>query len=193
MKSLESANAERFEVELKFPLSSAARIAEKLQSIGARFAGEAWQEDLYFQHPQRDFRQTDEALRLRRDGEHACVTYKGPKVDGTSKTRREIEIPFGSPEDLAAFAALFAALGFTESAHVHKSRRRYQIERHGRGVEIALDEVEGLGQFLELECPASRAEIAATRGVLIELAGELGLTASERRSYLELLAEKARS
>lgn len=193
MKSLDSSGAEWFEVELKFPLAAGTRMAEKLQSIGARFAGKAWQDDLYFQHPQRDFRQTDEALRLRRDGDETCVTYKGPKVDGISKTRHEIEISLGSPEDLASFAALFAALGFIESAHVHKSRHRFHLERKGRAIEIALDEVEGLGQYLELECKAARAQIAATRGVLVELAGELGLTASEQRSYLELLAEKARS
>ena len=43
--------------------------------------------------PCRDFAQTDEALRIRTVGDTSFVTYKGPKLDATTKTRRELELP----------------------------------------------------------------------------------------------------
>jgi adenylate cyclase class 2 len=57
-------------------------------------------------------------------------------------------------------------------------------------VEVCLDEVEGLGKFAELEILAPASKLEAARNVLLRLSAELGLTASERRSYLELLLEK---
>jgi len=37
---------------------------EPLLKVGAKFIGEERQEDIYFNYPQRDFRETDEALRI---------------------------------------------------------------------------------------------------------------------------------
>ncbi len=51
--------------------------------------------DLYFRHPSRHFRQTHEALRLRRCDSDVFITYKGPVVDKKTKMSREIEIAIG--------------------------------------------------------------------------------------------------
>ena len=51
----------------------------------------AEQVDTYFSHPARDFAATDEALRIRSIDQENFVTYKGPKLDATTKTRREID------------------------------------------------------------------------------------------------------
>ena len=81
--------------------------------------------DVYFAHPARDFAQTDEALRLRRKGDANCITYKGPKIDATTKTRREIELPLApGPESLASWTALLEAVGFRPAGEVRKSRRK---------------------------------------------------------------------
>ena len=50
------------------------------------------QEDIYLSHPSRDFRVTNEALRIRRIGDENRITYKGPRLSGPTKTREEIEI-----------------------------------------------------------------------------------------------------
>ena len=86
------------------------------------------QSDQYFAHPARDFAQTDEALRIRTVGDTSFVTYKGPKLDATSKTRRELELPLAASDpDGSQFAELLAALGFTPVAIVRKQRRKFHI------------------------------------------------------------------
>ena len=55
-------------------------------------------------------------MRIRRVGNFHCVTYKGPKVDKTTKTRIEIELPLpGEQGTLADWKRLLAVLGFTSS------------------------------------------------------------------------------
>ena len=65
----------------------------RLASLGASWHGVSEQVDRYFNHPSRDFTVTDEALRLRSTPAGVAVTWKGPRLDTTAKTRREIELP----------------------------------------------------------------------------------------------------
>jgi adenylate cyclase class 2 len=144
-----------------------------------------------FSHPARDFAKTDEALRIRTTGECSFVTYKGPKLDTTTKTRRELELPL-HPEDAEGikFAELLAALSFRPVATVRKQRRQFHVDFKGHRVEGALDDVECVGTFVELELSASDEGLEVAKHVIHELAQELRLGPSERRSYLELLLEK---
>ena len=57
---------------------------------------------------------------------------------------------------------------------------------------MALDKVEPLGSFVELEIDADEAEVNTAKKCLASLAAELGLGPGERRSYLELLLGKTR-
>jgi adenylate cyclase class 2 len=52
-----------------------------------------------------------------------------------------------------------------------------------------LDEVEGLGAFVELELAADESGLEEAKSRIASLALELGLSDSERRSYLELLLD----
>ncbi len=70
---------------------------------------------------------------------------------------------------------------------VTKHRQTFQLDWQGRSFEIALDNVDGLGQYVELELMAEKSEIAAAQEAVRSLAEEFGLRESERRSYLELL------
>lgn len=178
----------QFEVEQKFPVADLAAIAAKLAALGAEFSPAREESDRYYAHPARDFAQTDEALRIRRVGPAAQITYKGPKIDALTKTRREIELPLGAGEEVAtAWAGLLEAVGFTPAAEVRKLRRTAQVPWQGRSVVASLDEVDGLGTFVELELSADEEGLDAARACIASLAAELDLCASERRSYLELL------
>lgn len=177
-----------WEVEQKFPVADVALLEAKLAELGAAPGDPQTQVDRYFAHPARDFARTDEALRIRRVGNENFVTYKGPKVDAVTKTRREIELPLpGGDAGAHDFAELLAALGFRPVAEVRKRRRRALVSWRGRQVEVALDEVEGLGSFVELELESNDAGLAEARECIASLASRLGLAGSERRSYLELL------
>jgi adenylate cyclase, class 2 len=178
------------EVEMKFPLADFAAVERRLAGVGARQISTRQDIDQYFNAPDRDFARTDEALRIRRIGSANFVTYKGPKRDAQTKTRTEIEVPLAEGAAIAeAFARLLTHLGYRPVAVVQKQRRIYHLERSSFSLEVSLDEVHGLGDFVEVETQAPEERFADARRVVLELAAELGLTASERRSYLELLLE----
>jgi adenylate cyclase class 2 len=180
----------QYEVENKFPVDDLERIARQLETRGARFGAVTEQVDHYFAHPVRDFALTDEALRIRRSDDQNCVTYKGPKLDRATKTRRELELPLAAGADRTAqYAELLLALGFRSVAVVRKRRRHGRFTWQQWSVEATLDEVNQLGQFLELEIQVSAQSLAAAQSALVALAADLGLGRVERRSYLELLLQ----
>ncbi len=183
-----------YEVENKFSVGDVAALELRLEARGAPLEDPQLQIDTYYRHPGRDFAKTDEALRIRRMEAENFVTYKGPKVDKTTKTRKEIEVPIGDGDSGAdKFATLLESLGFTVVAEVRKRRRKSKIVVDGNDVEIAVDEVDNVGGFIELELRATDETLDAARKCLISVAGELGLGTPERRSYLEMLLEKVSS
>ncbi len=179
----------RIEVEQKFTVADRAALERRLTEMATTGPPtRAVQIDNYFAHPSRDFASTDEALRLRYVDEHNYITYKGPKLDTTTKTRREIELALPDGSQAAAESAeLLEVLGFRRVAQVKKRRDHMVVEWQSRPVEVSLDEVEGLGTFVELEILADQSELEAARACMTSLCEHLNLGKGERRSYLELL------
>jgi adenylate cyclase class 2 len=176
------------EVELKFRTSDAARVRTHVEQLGGRRDDRVEQADTYFAHPARDFKQTDEALRIRVVGDRACVTYKGPLRDQTTKSRDETEIWFeAGSDDAPRFAHVLERLGFRPVRTVRKQREPWSLDWQKHEIEIAFDDVEGLGEFVELDTSAGESEFAEAKQVLLSLAKELQLEDSERRSYLSML------
>jgi adenylate cyclase class 2 len=180
-----------FEVEIKFRVADHEALANRLAALGAVEGTRIDQEDMYLGHPGRDFAQTNEALRLRREGDENRITYKGPKLAGPTKTREEIELEFaGGPDGLVSMGRLFEILGFRPVAVVRKVRRPFQMEHRGRSVTISLDVTEGLGPFVEVEClAAGQADLGETQAAVLDLAQVLGLKQVEPRSYLRMTLE----
>ena len=182
-----------YEVELKFQVSDVAALERDLLALGARFRTAVEQIDRYFAHPCRDFAATDEALRLRRTGADVVITWKGPRIDAATKTRREIELAVtaaalaGGPATIDRWTGLLEALGFRQVREVAKRRRAATVAWEGAEVEASLDAVAGLGDYLELELQADANAVPLARGQLESLARRLGCGPAERRSYLELL------
>lgn len=182
----------RYEVEQKHRVEDVAALEARLAERGVTLASAMEQADQYFAHPYRDFAVTDEALRIRTVGETSFVTYKGPKVDSTTKTRRELELPLHTDDSAGfQFAKLLGALGFTPVAIVRKLRRSFHIDFNECQVEGALDDVDGVGTYVELELMADDAELTMAQQLIRQLADQLQLGPSERRSYLELFLEKS--
>jgi adenylate cyclase class 2 len=178
------------EVEMKFPIHDVAEVENRLIGAGACLIGARQETDQYFNAPDRDFARTDEAFRVRRVGSVNFVTYKGPKQDAQTKTRLEIEVPLAEGAAVAeAFARLVIHLGYRPVAVVQKERRIYHLERDSFSLQVCLDEVVGVGRFVELEILVAQERLEEARCVVQEVARRLGLSRSERRSYLELLLE----
>lgn len=178
----------QYEVEQKFPVADLAALERALIALGAKPQEPIEQVDRYFAHPAKDYAQSDEALRIRRVGQENFVTYKGPKLDKTTKTRREIELPLEPGEvGFQRFAELFESLGFRTVAEVRKTRRPFELHWEGRTVQAVLDRVASVGTFAELELVVEPAEVEAAKACLASLVEKLRLTHVERRSYLEML------
>jgi len=181
----------KYEVEQKFYVDTFAPVEQALRRHGSRPGPPTTQVDTYFSHPARDFAVTDEALRLRRIGEVNRITYKGPKVDPTTKTRRELELDLPPGTAYAkAYEELLSVLGFNKVIEVHKERREASLRWDGRSVTVSLDAVSQLGAFVELELEADSDDVATARQVLATCAVELGLQRNERLSYCELLLHR---
>ena len=190
-----------YEVELKFSGADPRALEQRLRSLAAKWQEPIQQVDRYFNHPCRDFARTDEAIRLRQDGDHVVITWKGPRIDAATKTRREIELPLAirlpeggdsanpAASTIAHWTELLEALGFRPVATVAKRRQPARVHWQGMEVDVAMDSVAGVGEYLELELQASEAEVPQARACLESLARELGCGNPERRSYLELLLE----
>ena len=138
------------EVEVKLKIDFVDLIEKKLVEIGFK-KGQALQEiDYYYNGVDRDFRQSGEALRLRLseglDGatSQVLITYKGPKLDNVSMSRKEYEV---SLSDFETMQSILSSLGYKPVMPVCKLRREYILNE----MTACVDTVDGLGDFLELE------------------------------------------
>jgi adenylate cyclase class 2 len=164
-----------------------------LLAQGARAIGAREQTDIYLSHPCKDLASTDESIRVRSErslpphGDGAwrtLLTYKGPKVSALTKARYERELVLAQGAGPVEAEDLFTRLGFTRAMVVQKERTSLELD----GVDVSLDLVEGLGAFIELELMSEG--MAEAEPKVLGLLSRLGLTRTERRSYLELLLEK---
>ena len=177
-----------YEVELKFRIDDWSDVEQKLKALNAAFHEPVLQIDRYYSHPARDFAATDEALRIREVSSRSWLTYKGPKVDATSKTRQEFELQLpkgnGNAEN---FAKMLDVLGFQLVIVVEKERFHADLIWQERNCKISFDEVKQAGRFVELEVISAAAGYRSARKCLDQLASHLELTNNERRSYRDLL------
>ena len=176
------------EVEVKYRVAGHAAVRARLARWGAAAAPAREDCDHYFSAPDRDFAKTDEAVRLRTTGPANVLTYKGPKRDADTKTRREIELAV-EPGPAAARTAVewLTALRYRPVAVVGKVRQVYTTHRDGFDLEVCLDEVGAIGTFVEVEIRAEEADFDRAKAAMLAAAAELGLGDVERRSYLELV------
>lgn len=178
------------EAEIKLPLGGAdeTRLRERLAALGAAPSPAREQADSYFAHPVRDFRRTDEALRLRLDDGVLRVTYKGPKLDPPRKTREEVEFAIETGLDVAT--TLLERLGFRRAAVVRKRRAEWHLPGPHPAT-VSIDEVAGLGTYCEVEVSSTTVEEGRT--ALAGLQRHLGLDhlSAIAESYLELLTRRA--
>jgi adenylate cyclase class 2 len=178
------------EVEVKYRAADPAAVEAKLAAMGGKLTEERTDADLYLAAPDRDFKRTDEAFRLRRIGPKNYITYKGPKREAATKTRTEIEVPLADGDGVAADAErLFMSLGYRPVTTVRKRRRVYHLTRDGFDLEVCFDDVDRVGPFVELEILVDEARFEAAKEVLLQTAADLGLTEKEPRSYLGMTLE----
>lgn len=177
---------EKLEVELKFIGVDPSRLERQLTELGAQLVGTLTQADEYFAHPSRNFAETDEALRIRSEGDRRVLTYKGPKVPAAVKIREEVEVDVG-PKQEAELKRILEQLGFRSVAVVAKTRRSWQVSYSGKELKVEIDDVQQLGSFIEIESITDSHGVTETEAAILRLAGQLGLDKASKASYLGLL------
>ncbi|MBP2144023.1 adenylate cyclase class 2 [Methanococcus voltae] len=193
------------EVEIKVSLENKdiEKIIADLKDMGFKNSGIKEQIDVYYNGIDRNFRETDEALRIRRSAnlnedlsvidENTYVTYKGKKLDKISKTRVEHET---AVEDIDTMDNIFKSLGFKCVKPVRKVRkllRKVIGATEDEYIEASIDKVDDVGQYLELEITVESFEQKdeALEKLFLVLE-EIGIDRNnlELKSYLELRDEK---
>jgi predicted adenylyl cyclase CyaB len=170
------------EIETKLKVDSLAPVREALNRITAEFIANHVQTDLYCDNGEEDMVKQDKCLRVRIEttGQQArtLVTFKGPRQAADIKCRLEIEWPV---PDADQATTLLEGLGYTQKLAVHKQREQWSY----RQCQIALDEVTGLGPFVEIEGPDS--------DVIRDVQKDLGLghVPHCHESYACLLSQKS--
>jgi adenylate cyclase class 2 len=182
------------EVEIKARITDVTAVEKSLSALGFTEELTVSERDVYFNGNDRDFRKTDEALRIRAckdinaDTESNALTYKGPKLGSESQTRKELEISF---EDPAKMKEILSALGYPTVLEVRKLRRMYRLGE----ITACVDQVDSLGDYLELEkLVMDQNGYPAAVSELYELLSKLGIPkeALTQYSYLELLMKQGR-
>ena len=183
-----------YEIEIKAWDKSPAE-TEKLTASFANYEGFFDKSDVYYKQkvpPKQSVR-----LRLEKsfvDGkepeEKNWVTYKQKeRRDDGLEVNREIEFEVS---DGGAFLTMLEGLGFALSLKKHKKTKSY----HYKEFHIELVEVEGLGNFVEIETLQEDEKpetVQKMQGALYEVLEKCGISkdAVESRYYSELLKSNA--
>jgi adenylate cyclase class 2 len=161
------------EIKLRFDSVEAARAAVAALGATPRRARRL-QDDVLLDAAGGPLERRGCVLRVRRDGEHAAITFKGPVIPSEMKLREELETVVGSADLLLR---VFAELGFAPRFRYQKYRTELALD----DVIVAIDETP-IGVFVELEGgEASIADAARRMG----RTAEDYVLSSYRRLFLE--------
>ena len=169
------------EIETKLKVDSHNDIVEKLKQVGAEFLCQQKHQDYYFDNNDMSLTHADTCLRVRHllfgQTEKILLTYKGPKQPSEIKQRREIEFEV---KDIASAKQLLTALGYEKQFLVEKTRDLWRLDN----CEIALDQVDKIGTFVEIEGPNTETIENAKQKLGLENLRHV------QQSYAQLLREK---
>lgn len=202
-----------YEVEVKVPADHGA-VRDALAAAGAERREVVAQADTYFDAPDRDFAETDEALRVRRDAtatpafdrtgvaaDDSLAAAIDAVLDGEYRERGDVRVTYKGPlleaesktreefetavESGDEMREILAHLGFEPAATVRKLRVRHRVGEFT----VLLDAVEDVGEYVEVETEvAAETDVEAAREDAYDLLERLGLDPADqvRTSYLGL-------
>lgn len=184
---------EPVEIEVKIPVSDEKGIMLHLKEKGFLPGTTETETDIYFNSVYYDLKQQDKALRIRtvedeKSGKRQTeLNCKGPKLDDVSMSRKEIETTIQDPDKIRQ---ILEELSFFPAGCRVKKKRHYFSK--GR-ITAAVDVVEDLGTFLELEIlEEGRENRSVCLQEIEEAMKELGYSMKDtvRVSYLTMLERK---
>jgi adenylate cyclase, class 2 len=154
-----SATGPNVETEVKIRFPAGAGVARQtIEAHGYQLSEPRTLEaDQLFEREGDELRRSGRLLRLRRTGDRATITYKGPASGGQYKSREEIEFDVSGPKELVQ---VLDRLGYSPSFRYEKYRTKF-ANPNEPGL-ITVDETP-IGVFLELEGEPNWIDRTATR------------------------------
>ncbi|MCL5010721.1 MAG: class IV adenylate cyclase [Patescibacteria group bacterium] len=164
------------EIEVKFKTENRSQMQEKINGLGAVYAGEAFERTILFDTPADSLREQGKFLRLR-SGFKNVITLKTKISNPDFKEREEIELEIS---DLPKMKIILEGLGFSKRRIMEKRRQKWNLGE----AEITLDELP-FGDYLEIE---------ASEALIREIAAKLGFDFNDKitLSYWGLWREIAK-
>jgi len=165
------------EVELKAPAPK--DVERTLAKLGAKKLSEEREKDVYYDKSGQLLSE-GKTLRLRYSGHEKTLTYKGPHTRKDVKAMEELEV--GVDGDVES---VLSRLGMREDLVKEKLRTTFELG----GVKVNVDDVAGLGKFVELEAIAD--DVDRAKEMLYATLGRLGIPRSQAitKSYPEMIRE----
>lgn len=165
----------RKEIEVKARVSNLDEIAHKLRELGCVLSDQETQHDTVFVDADygafEKFWPGKNLLRIRKTNGKFLFTVKQPQSNELDSIEHETEI-----HDPMEMREVLLLMGYHEAVQVHKTRRKTKYN----GWEICLDEVEGLGSFIEVEKIADEADAEEVQNELFAFLQSLGIKLGDK-------------
>ncbi len=157
------------EIEVKAKIESVENIKEKLSALGCQFGVTMIQEDIIFLPVGIEYDgivKGTPVVRVRNSNGVIVLTLKKRVIEGSELVKFEQEIIVDNKQKTIE---IVEHMGFHEVISVNKKR----IECKHDGVSICIDEVEGLGNFIEVEKMSDEEDGAKIQNQLTDFLGTL--------------------
>ncbi len=167
-----------YEVEVKAKLRNREEVIKKLEALGCKFSEELHQVDHVFipegaSYP--DFPLGTPALRLREQNDIFFLTLKIPQSSYQDCIEKEVSI-----QDGEKMLEILKLIGWKSIPTVEKRR----IKTNFKDMEIVLDKVELLGEFMEVEKIVTSENHEDRKKIQEELFDFLGMLGVTKNDYV---------
>ena len=184
----------RKEIEVKARVADLGELTKKLEAMGVVLSEPIIQNDQTFideSYGSYDkFQPGRNILRIRENNGKFIFTIKQSQSNELDSIERETEI--AEPEE---FREALLLMGYKPAVEIHKVRRKAKYKDY----EICLDEVKGLGSFVEVEKITDEKNADEVQNKLFEFLESLGVKREDRVTngydtliYLKQLKTKSR-
>lgn len=175
------------EIEVKCRISDQALLKQRLSELGIVLSAPITQKDKVYFPKGIGFtgRAKAPALRIRENNGRFLFTYKIPLANNLDKL--EYESGIDNPE---AVASICEQLGFELQMSINKIRRKAEY----KGYEICVDDVEGLGSYIEVEKLSADEDSEQIQNKIFTFMQTLGIQQEDRvfEGYNIMLFKKER-
>lgn len=177
------------EVEIQARIKNPKDAEKKILKFG-KFVKSRQQKDIYFVTPQKNFfakYMPDEYLRIRyeQDKNHLNYSFLHFKKNGWLNATDEYETLVAKPE---VVEMIFKKIGLIPKVTVIKTRKYFDCDNF----EVTLDNIKGLGNFMEVEAKKLFGTVAQTRKKCEDFINSLGIKyeVSKEAGYPRMLYQK---